>query len=399
MGKARGKQRGFGLLIGLVLGVELMASGGRASGQRSSPDESGQQPRIEVQVYNYAQVSNQTLERGEEEAARIFHVIGVETAWQNCNPATMDIHLATECVPHKGLLNLTARIVPAFAVAQGVAERQTMGLSFGDLASVSYRWVTNEAGELNIAPSDILGPALAHELAHLLLRQPGHSKVGIMRPRWSREDFDTATHGTFSFTREQAEAIRSDIRERSQQQAGRDAAISVQVYNYSQVPNEVVTQAESAAEDIFRAAGVEIAWTNCKLPEDSQCATLLDPTHLGVRLLPEIGQAFDSSNRTMGLAVGHLATVSMRRVQEDAAEFGVHLEEVLGPAMAHEIGHLLLVSGGHSPAGIMRARWRREDYERAPRGAFTFTSEQGQSIRTEIRRRIQERAATAIATK
>jgi hypothetical protein len=62
---------------------------------------------------------------------------------------------------------------------------------------------------------------------------------------------------------------------------------------------------------------------------------------------------------------------------------------VLGPAMAHEIGHLLLVSGGHSPAVIMRA----------PRGAFNFTSEQAQSIQTEIRRRIQERAATAIATK
>ena len=220
MGKARGEQRGFGLVMGLVLGVELMAAGGRAWGQRSSPDASGQQPRIAVQVYNYAQVPGQTLERGEDKAARIFHVIGVEITWRNCNPATMDIRLATDCAPHNEPLNLIARIVPGFAMVQGVAGTQTMGLSFGDLASVSYGWVTNEAGALNIAPSDILGPALAHELAHLLLRQPGHSKVGIMRPRWSREDFETATHGTFSFTREQAEAIRAEISRRVQGRAG-----------------------------------------------------------------------------------------------------------------------------------------------------------------------------------
>lgn len=169
--------------------------------------------------------------------------------------------------------------------------------------------------------------------------------------------------------------------------------IAVQVYNYAQVSSEMLTRAELEAADIYRAAGVEIVWNNCKLPEDSQCAEYLDPTHLGVRLLPDIGAALSDSNLTMGLAVGNLASVSLRRVREEAAEFAVSVDAVLAPALAHEIGHLLLVGQGHSPSGIMRPHWRREDYERAPRGAFSFTARQAQSIRNEIKKRVQEPAA------
>jgi len=175
-------------------------------------------------------------------------------------------------------------------------------------------------------------------------------------------------------------------------EGGQPARIAVQVYNYAQVSNEILVQAELEAAEIYRDAGVEIVWDNCKLPEDSQCAEYLDPTHLGVRLLPEIAAALSDSNLTMGLAAGDLASVSLRRVQEEAAAFEVSIHAVLAPTLAHEIGHLLLVAQGHSPSGIMRAHWQREDYERAPRGAFSFTARQAQSLRAEVRKRAQEPA-------
>jgi hypothetical protein len=190
-----------------------------------------------------------------------------------------------------------------------------------------------------------------------------------------------------------AEASPGLGKSKANNQGGQPPTITIQVYNYAQVSNQTLTRAELAAAEIFRAAGVGIAWTNCKLPEDSQCAEYLDPIHLGVRLLPDIAPALSDSDRSMGLAVGNLASVSLRRVREEAAAFEVSVPAVLGPAVAHEIGHLLLVSHGHSPSGIMRAHWRREDYERAPRGAFRFTSKQAQSLRAEIRKRVQERAA------
>ena len=53
----------------------------------------------------------------------------------------------------------------------------------------------------------------------------------------------------------------------------------------------------------------------------------------------------------MGFALGNLASVSFRRVREEAAEFGVQPYDVLGPAIAHEIGHLLLRQQGILPRG------------------------------------------------
>jgi hypothetical protein len=195
--------------------IGLMAGGGPAIAQTDARNQGGRHPRISVWAYNYAQVPEQTLDRGEKEAARIFCEIGVDISWGNCNPATTDIHLDANCTQETGPLNLALRILPGFATVHGVTNRNTMGLSFGYLASVSFRWVTEEAAVLNIAPSEILGPAIAHELGHLLLRQPGHSRVGIMRSRWNREDFQRAPLGSFSFTREQAESIRAEVRERS----------------------------------------------------------------------------------------------------------------------------------------------------------------------------------------
>jgi hypothetical protein len=100
----------------------------------------------------------------------------------------------------------------------------------------------------------------------------------------------------------------------------------------------------------------------------------------------------------MGFAAGYLASVSMLRIREEAAEYGVQPNEVLGPAIAHEIGHLLLGQQGHSPTGIMRARWRREDYGTAPLGAFKFNPKQAVQIRAEVGRRVQEQGAAEVAT-
>lgn len=49
--------------------------------------------------------------------------------------------------------------------------------------------------------------------------------------------------------------------------------------------------------------------------------------------------------------------------------------EVLGYAMAHEIGHLLL-GHRHSPSGIMRTELKRGELRRIPKARFRFTERQ-----------------------
>jgi hypothetical protein len=65
------------------------------------------------------------------------------------------------------------------------------------------------------------------------------------------------------------------------------------------------------------------------------------------------------------------------------------------PAVAHEIGHLLLGQQGHFPTGIMRERWQRRDYEAPPLGAFKFTPEQAEQVRTQVSERGRQQAAEA----
>jgi hypothetical protein len=61
---------------------------------------------------------------------------------------------------------------------------------------------------------------------------------------------------------------------------------------------------------------------------------------------------------------------------------------LLGHAMAHEIGHVLIRTTEHSPDGIMKARWGKADYQRAAMGLLEFTPSQRATIRERLRARL-----------
>jgi hypothetical protein len=75
-----------------------------------------------------------------------------------------------------------------------------------------------------------------------------------------------------------------------------------------------------------------------------------------------------------------LASVFYHRIRTLADDLGYSRSEALGYIMAHEIGHLLLPSGAHSPSGIILARLTREDLLRSLR----FTRAQAQLMIAEL---------------
>jgi len=76
-------------------------------------------------------------------------------------------------------------------------------------------------------------------------------------------------------------------------------------------------------------------------------------------------------------------TSSILRIETLAADGDASLPDILGHAMAHEIGHLLL-GPSHSPAGIMRAEWTRKDLESAARNELSFTPQQMELLRASV---------------
>jgi hypothetical protein len=81
---------------------------------------------------------------------------------------------------------------------------------------------------------------------------------------------------------------------------------------------------------------------------------------------------------------GRLAFVLIDRVSEVAAGYGASPSLVLGAAIAHEVGHLL-ISKEHSATGIMQPYFNQSDFRDARAGRLLFTSEQAEAVRQKVR--------------
>ena len=167
--------------------------------------------------------------------------------------------------------------------------------------------------------------------------------------------------------------------------------IAVWVRDTAQVPDDVLTGARTAVTRIFRQAGAETVWLSpASASADTDASreprlTIAIVTYdQAERLHPAltragvgVGFAMSSSPTTRT----QVAYVFYHRVQSLTGANGVRLAPVLGAAMAHEIGHLLLDSA-HSETGLMRVDWTKEDLQRIQWSELFFTAEQGALIRS-----------------
>ena len=80
---------------------------------------------------------------------------------------------------------------------------------------------------------------------------------------------------------------------------------------------------------------------------------------------------------------GRLAFVLINRVNQIADGYSTARSIVLGTAMAHELGHLL-ISKEHTQTGIMKAYFNQSDFRKARQGELRLTSEQARLIRHSI---------------
>jgi hypothetical protein len=172
-------------------------------------------------------------------------------------------------------------------------------------------------------------------------------------------------------------------------------AICVRVTNMAGVDDNTLSIALNRARLIFRDAGVRAAWLRCPA-RSIQTANLAECSTINVSTLilritsqPATGSV---SRNALGFAVttqggSVYATVFRDRVLA-LAQSGRYPEAVLlGHAIAHELGHLLLNSPTHARYGLMAARWRDTELDRATVGLLQFSPAEASSIRAEALRR------------
>ena len=172
------------------------------------------------------------------------------------------------------------------------------------------------------------------------------------------------------------------------------SAITVHVHNYAGVAPKTLTETEEVATGIFRKAGVEIRWADIVLTAESSRANSADHStftlaDIQLSIFPrEMYERTRVPNNVMGLAPG---TGQDRRLV--GAHCGGRMErqvskaQLLGHAIAHELGHLLLNQQVHSAQGIMRGEWGFTDYRDMTSGMLLFTPQQAELLRVDVRRR------------
>jgi hypothetical protein len=177
------------------------------------------------------------------------------------------------------------------------------------------------------------------------------------------------------------------------------ASIVVRTYTQADSAGAIAT-ARRTAGAILGRAGVTVAWIECGLPGAATaaaeaCGRPLQSNELLVRIVAAGAEDRGHQATTLGFAVvdldaggGSLATVYADRVGRMASSAGVDAAELLGKAIAHEIGHLLLGTNRHASRGLMRASWSRTDLRRSLADQWLFGGSDSDVMRKGIAGRL-----------
>ena len=169
-----------------------------------------------------------------------------------------------------------------------------------------------------------------------------------------------------------------------------DTHVLVRVHDSVGVNRGIREAALNAAAAILADAGVSVRWHRCEKSDEAPPSCRV-PLGLGERVIQFANSRFDA--RTMiwiplGEAVidlktktGVLATVFVDRVEWKAKDAGISVATLMGRAVAHEIGHLLLGSANHSDTGLMRGLWSTREIIGDKQTDWTFNVQDSARLR------------------
>ena len=159
--------------------------------------------------------------------------------------------------------------------------------------------------------------------------------------------------------------------------AAAETSVTVRVYDGGATDAATRIAAIETATAIVADAGISVRWLDCTPGPAGQrrCEPTRGTRDLILRIMPAepsgslttehaLESRVDGNRLILGFAViepatgaGALATIFMNRIVALGQRARVASGPLLGRAIAHEVGHLLLGHGRHSASGLMRAVW------------------------------------------
>ena len=186
-----------------VVGCALLLAGEAAA----------QNSQMTVFVSDDANATERVVLGAEGNAGRIFRQAGVDIAWVNCGAKSRHqsqpgCGVSTALSP-----TLLVRIIPrAHTLGDDIFGVSFLDHNAGTYADLFFEPIKQlHEQNKNIPVSSILGSVLAHEMGHLLLGWNAHSPLGIMQPRWNKEQLQLIAMGRMFFSNEQAAKMHGRI--------------------------------------------------------------------------------------------------------------------------------------------------------------------------------------------
>jgi hypothetical protein len=166
-----------------------------------------------------------------------------------------------------------------------------------------------------------------------------------------------------------------------------DPEIGITIHLRTEVSADALFTARQHVARIFAAAGIGVEWHE---PGRSSSCSAGHP-ELQVGLVEKAERKRQVQDGAMGLAIpgptlaGALAYIFFDSVHRTARTNHLDPAAMLGHAMAHELGHLLLPYGSHSPNGLMRARWQTRDFKALTDQRLLFSAEESGVMKARLR--------------
>ena len=161
---------------------------------------------LAVRVYDAYGLTPNAMVAARESVERIMTDAGIAVTWQPC-----------PCDAPVGGAELLIRVVSA----PPAAEPGELGFSYvdveqksGTLATVFADRVRVLAQLAGVDEAELLGHAMAHEIAHLLFGTRDHASVGLMRGSWTLKELATHRALDWQLSRNESTRLRQALQRR-----------------------------------------------------------------------------------------------------------------------------------------------------------------------------------------
>jgi hypothetical protein len=214
----------MGRSLEICLALNFLVSAGlTVQAESTSNDRVDSRLKITIRVYNKAQVPAQALSRSLQEATRIFSETGIDTVWLGCPASYKPAPALPVCQEALSPMVLGLTILPQNETTGAGLPDGLFGFALpyadgGVRASIFYQHAREFARGGPASLVQVLGHVMAHEIGHLLLWSNSHSRAGLMRGGWSRDDLIRIASGHLGFASEEVQTMIDNVLRRAKQQ-------------------------------------------------------------------------------------------------------------------------------------------------------------------------------------